>query len=90
VRVTFVPETATELTVLAVELTLTEKDEAAGTMLARAMLYVITKTEGEALSITELTYTGTGAATLLVTSFAVNDAACPPAEVCRGLVEGLV
>ena len=84
------PETATALTVLEVELTLTEKAEAAGTMLARARLYVITRDEGDAFSTTELTYTGTGAATLLVTFCAVNDAACPPDEVCRGLVEGLV
>ena len=65
--VTLVFETATELTVLAVEFTLTVKAEAAGTMFARDMLYVITRADGEVLSITELTYTGTGAAILLVT-----------------------
>ena len=83
------PETATELTVLTVELTLTEKAEVAGTMLARARSYIIARAEGDAFSTTELTYTGKGAATLLVTFCAVNDAACPPEEVCRGLVDGL-
>jgi len=32
----------------------------------------------------------TGAERLLVTVWAVKDAACPPAEVCKGLVAGFV
>ena len=49
--------------------------------------------EGVAFSTDELTYTGAGtgtAATLLVTFCAVNDAACPPADVCSGFEEGFV
>ena len=55
VRETFVPETATEDTVLAVELTLTVKAEAAGTTFARVMLKVISRTYGVAFAIRELT-----------------------------------
>ncbi|MDZ7634160.1 MAG: hypothetical protein U5L72_06845 [Bacteroidales bacterium] len=51
---TLVPDTATELTVLVVELTLTVNAEAAGMMLARDRLYVSVRVEGVALSITEL------------------------------------
>jgi len=67
VRVTLVPETATELTVLAVELTFTAKAEAAGTILASDMLYVNIRAEGDAFSTTMLTSAGRGGATLLVT-----------------------
>jgi len=90
VRVTLVPETATELTVLAVELTFTAKADAAGTMLASDMLYVNTMAEGDAFSTATLTSTGRGGATLLVTFRALNDSACPPAAVCKGFVDGLV
>ena len=58
---------ATELTVLDDELTRTEKADDEGTLFARVRLYVITRIFGAVFSITELTYTGSGASTLFVT-----------------------
>ena len=87
------PETATELTVLAVEFTITVKADTAGTIFVRARSKLISSRAGVAFSITELTYTGAagaGCATLFVTCRALKEAAIRPAEVCRGLVEGLV
>ena len=55
VRVTLVPETATELTVLAMEFTFTAKAETAGITFASERLYVITSLVGAAFSIAELT-----------------------------------
>ena len=49
------PETATELTVLAVEFTITVKADAAGTMFARERSKLISSRAGLAFSIAELT-----------------------------------
>jgi hypothetical protein len=55
-RVTFVPDNETEVTVLAIELTITEKEDAAGLdLLDNARLYVMTREDGAEFSITELT-----------------------------------
>ena len=64
---TDVPETATELTTLATELTRTLKEDIAGTKLANELLYVMESIVGVALSTEELIITGIIAETLLVT-----------------------
>ena len=80
---TLVPETATDVTFRAEELTWTEKADIGGTIFASERLYVITMTEGAVFSMAELWYTGTagGAASLLVTDLAENEATLPPADV---------
>ena len=54
VNSTLVPDIATELTFLAVELTVTAKAGAPGTMFASDKLYVISSLEGVAFSMAEL------------------------------------
>jgi hypothetical protein len=53
VSLTFAPETETEFTVLATEFTKTINDEMEGTILARAISYVISTKEGVVFATTE-------------------------------------
>ena len=54
VRLTFVPETVTALTVRALEFTVTENEEAAGITFARFVLKVMSSNVGVEFSIPEL------------------------------------
>ena len=68
---------------------MTVNAEAAGTILARVRLNVMSSRAGVVFSIAALFMTGLTAATLFLTLYAEKEAAWPPAEVWTGFIAGL-